>query len=314
VPPNVRVSVSRPFRTVVALVFPAVYPNDHERYGAYDRRRADAAEAEQATGVYIRERRTEYMNLRDATDDDADAIRAVAQRSMGASYSLSPRTIESAIKQWHGNDALAETLADEDALFLIAEESEEVLGFAESVLGEETESGDVLWLHVDPAARGGNIGTELLERTREELRERGAERLRGMVLEDNREGNDFYERFGFEKATERTAVIDGEPYTEFVYVEGGVETERTPTDETVSVPEAAETANGVEVFPDTEDADAGSKGPFFVVYSDPEHGERYGYYCGNCGTLDTAMDAMGRVQCNDCGNLRKPTRWDAAYL
>ncbi|PSP42597.1 hypothetical protein BRC68_11115 [Halobacteriales archaeon QH_6_64_20] len=42
-PPNVRVSVSRPFRTVVALVFPAVYPNDHERYGAYDRRRADAA-------------------------------------------------------------------------------------------------------------------------------------------------------------------------------------------------------------------------------------------------------------------------------
>jgi ribosomal protein S18 acetylase RimI-like enzyme len=256
------------------------------------------------------------MTIREATTEDGDAIREIAQRSMEASYSLSPRTIESAIKQWYDEEALAETLAEDDALFLIAEDEREgeVVGFAQGALDRETASGDVLWLHVDPAARGGAVGTDLFERTREELNDRGAERLRGMVLEDNREGNDFYERFGFEKGEERTAVIDGEPYVEFVYLEDGTGIDSESTDEGVSVPESVPTDAGGEVYPDSEDVDMGSKGPFFVVYDDADHGERHGYYCGNCGTLDTAMDAMGRVQCNDCGNLRKPTRWDAAYL
>ncbi|WP_245626069.1 DUF5816 domain-containing protein, partial [Haloparvum sedimenti] len=38
-----------------------------------------------------------------------------------------------------------------------------------------------------------------------------------------------------------------------------------------------------------------------------------GFYCGNCGSLDTAMDTMGRIECNECGNIRKPEEWDAAH-
>jgi hypothetical protein len=26
------------------------------------------------------------------------------------------------------------------------------------------------------------------------------------------------------------------------------------------------------------------------------------------------MDSMGRIVCNNCGNKRKATRWDASYL
>jgi hypothetical protein len=26
------------------------------------------------------------------------------------------------------------------------------------------------------------------------------------------------------------------------------------------------------------------------------------------------MDSMERLECNDCGNQKKPVRWDAAYL
>ena len=254
------------------------------------------------------------MTIREATTDDGEAIREIAQRSMEASYSLSPRMIESAIKQWYDEETLTETLDEEDALFLIAEEEGGVVGFAQGALDRETESGDMLWLHVDPAARGGSVGTDLFERTREGLKEGGAERLRGMVLEDNREGNDFYERFGFEKSEERTAVIDGEPHVEFVYVEDGTETEPEPIEGDLTIPESVTTNAGEEVYLDDADADMGSKGPFFIAYDDADHDSRHGYYCGNCGTLDTAMDAMGRVQCNDCGNLRKPTRWDAAYM
>jgi len=25
------------------------------------------------------------------------------------------------------------------------------------------------------------------------------------------------------------------------------------------------------------------------------------------------MDTMGRIQCTECGNLRKPDEWDAAH-
>ena len=258
----------------------------------------------------------EAMNIRDATSDDRGAIREIAQRSMEASYSLSPRTIESAIKQWYDQETLEAALTDEDVAFVVAEEEGEIVGYAEGVFERDTDTGDgdVLWVHVDPTARGGNVGTDLFERIREDLADLGAKRLRGLVLEDNREGSDFYERFGFEKAEERTAVIDGEPHVEFVYVEGGTDAEPAPSEVDVSVPETVEIDGGEEIFFDGEDTDMGSKGPFVVVYNDRAFTERYGYYCGNCGTLDTAMDAMGRVQCNDCGNLRKPTRWDAAYL
>lgn len=265
------------------------------------------------TRVYADHGRTGRMNVREATLDDAGAIRDVAQRSMEASYSLSPRTIQSAIKQWYNDDALEETFGTDGVVFLVAEEDGDVVGFAESVL-DDTGNGDLLWLHVDPSVRGAGVGTQLFERMRTDLEERGAERLRGMVLEDNREGTDFFERFGFEKAEERRVEIDGEPYVEFVYLEADARPDEAPLDEDVSVPKEVTTPDGRAVYLDREDPDRGSKGPFFVAYTDSDHEDRYGFFCGNCESIDTAMDSMGRVQCNACGNLRKPTRWDAAYL
>ena len=31
-------------------------------------------------------------------------------------------------------------------------------------------------------------------------------------------------------------------------------------------------------------------------------------------TIETAMDPMGRIVCNECGNRHRATRWDAAYI
>ncbi len=61
------------------------------------------------------------------------------------------------------------------------------------------------------------------------------------------------------------------------------------------------------------DGDRGSKGPFLVAYGSRELERRYGWFCGHCDSVDTAMDPMGRIQCNGCGNLRKATEWDAAH-
>ncbi len=78
-------------------------------------------------------------------------------------------------------------------------------------------------------------------------------------------------------------------------------------------PFTRETPAGETVHVDPRDGDAGTEGAFLAVYSDPEGERRYGWYCAACDGVDVAMDTMGRVECNRCGNLRKATQWDAAH-
>jgi len=57
----------------------------------------------------------------------------------------------------------------------------------------------------------------------------------------------------------------------------------------------------------------GNKGPFRIVYVDAEGTRRWGYFCMNCESFDTAVDSMGRIQCNQCSNFHKAEEWDAAH-
>ncbi|WP_135534325.1 DUF5816 domain-containing protein [Halostella pelagica] len=77
--------------------------------------------------------------------------------------------------------------------------------------------------------------------------------------------------------------------------------------------ETRTTPAGGTVYVDRSDGERGSDGPFFVAYRTPEREQKYGWFCANCETFDNAMDAMGRIECNVCGNFRKPTEWDAAH-
>ncbi len=252
------------------------------------------------------------MEIREATSRDGDAIRRVARDSMEGSYSLSPRAIDGAVTQWYDDETLSQKLEETDTLLLVAEEEGEIRGFSESDLVSEGGNGDLLWLHVDPAHRGAGIGTELFERTHEALSRMGAAQLRAKVLDDNEEGNAFYEDFGFEQVGTDEVEIDDETYVENIYMDA----EHAVVDaeaETVRGP--VETPDGREMYVNEDHVERGSKAPFFTAYTDPEFGEenKYGYFCANCETLDNAMDTMGRVKCNECGNLRKATRWDATY-
>ncbi len=250
------------------------------------------------------------MELREATTEDGEAIRTIARRSMEQSYSLSPRTIDGAITQWYDEEVLSEKLDEDDTLLVVAAEDGDVRGFTESDLVNEGGNGDMLWLHVDPDYRGQGIGAELFEHTREALFEMGAAQLRAKVLDDNTEGNEFYAAFDFEQVGTDTVDIDDGSYVENIYLHAD-DIDVEPTTET-SDP-VRELDDGLYV--NEEQVERGSKGPFLTAYTDPDFDEehKYGYYCANCETLDNAMDTMGRVKCNECGNLRKATRWDATY-
>jgi hypothetical protein len=177
-----------------------------------------------------------------------------------------------------------------------------VAGFSQSaLLGEE---GEIRWIHVHPEARGRGIGAELLDRTEELLRDQGATRVEAKVLDANPDGARFYEAHGFERAGEREIEVAGETFVEAFYETLAAESEGEP----------ARLPDGDPAYVARDEAEAGSKGEFFSVYRDPERAQRYGWLCGNCGGMEIAMDAMGRAECADCGNTRRPTRWDAAYL
>lgn len=244
------------------------------------------------------------MDIRQAKPEDGAAVREVALHSLEASYTLSPQTIESAVKQWYDNDTLTEKLDDPELLVLVAERDGNIVGFAEGDVVEEGGDGDLLWLHVDPDYRGEGVGDRLFHAIYDQLMEMGATRLRGRVLRDNPAGNDFYEKHGLVRAVNERVEIDGSEYVENIYVE----------DEPTAV-ESVTTENGDgEIYIDHDDAERGSVAPFLVAYNNTERTERYGYFCSNCNSLDIAMDSMGRAECNECGNQRKATRWDAAYL
>jgi ribosomal protein S18 acetylase RimI-like enzyme len=243
------------------------------------------------------------MEIREATPEDQKAVVEIAERSLEASYSLSPQTIQGAIRQWYDVDAFEGKISRDDVLILVAEQNGEVVGFTENLLGEENGPADLLWLHVNPDYRGDGIGSELFERTRERLADEGATHLRGRVLSMNRDGNTFYESQGFEKAGEDEVQLDDRTYTENIYTEAkpsGLKPLTLEDDRTVYV--------------DHDNVERGSVAGFHVVYLDEDRDEKYGYYCSKCDSLANAMDAMGRIECDQCGNSRKPTRWDAAYM
>jgi ribosomal protein S18 acetylase RimI-like enzyme len=254
------------------------------------------------------------MVLREAVPADVEGIRHAARKSLAASYghALDEDLIDEAVEEWYGDD-LADRLDEESSLYLVAAEDDELVGFSQSHLVGESETytvGEIAWLHVDPDRRGGGHGTRLLERTERELVDRGASQFRGRVLAANEPGAGFYRDHGYEEADGREVEIGEETFDERTFVKwpAGEEAGR-------ELPlEQRETPTGRSVYVAYGESERASEAPMYAVYADENSERLYGWLCGNCESFDVGMDSMGRMECNDCGNWRKPTRWDASYL
>ena len=284
------------------------------------------------------------MDVRPAEASDGEAIGSVVRRSLQASYALSPQVIDGIVDRYSG-DAIGERIEESggagDDVYFVAEADGDVVGFAEGRLAAG-DVGEVVWLHVAPAGRGQGAGTTLFERTREELTERGATHVRAEVLADNQEGSDFFERFDLRKLAETEVEHGGVELTADVYAaeEAAVDDESmtrrggdgqgdakaadaaTAPDDDVDAVERAEagdvpettTDEGREVYVDADDPIPGNEAPFFRTFDDETREEHYGYYCANCGSTETAMGEMERIECSNCGNVHRADEWDAAYL
>jgi GNAT superfamily N-acetyltransferase/ribosomal protein S27AE len=224
-----------------------------------------------------------------------------------------------------------------------------VAGYAEAEL--DGGSGEIRWLFVDPEHRGRGIGTRLFEALREALGDRGVDDPRAATLQANQEGHGFFEQFGYEEVDEQQVEIADQSLVEYVFEESATESEKSDrassaeeteteigggsaSDEAVRPGEdetwaetdfpdteerdgqlVATIDGGEEVYVDREEPETGREAPFFPAYSDNEFEDRYGYYCGNCGSLDVLVDEMDRTECNNCGNAHaSKEEYDSGYL
>ena len=247
--------------------------------------------------------------VREANAADREEIAEVARRSMAASYQdyLAESDVDEAVEGWYGPAPFDELLADPDAILLVAVREEDVVGFSQNHLVRTPSAtvGEIHWLHVRPDERGAGVGTALFARTREGLEDRGAGSIRGLVLADYEPGNAFYRTAGLERVGTRPVDVGGRTVEESVYAPpgegGGLEPALEPR----------ETEAGETLYVDYGEREIGSDGPFFAAYRSQDREQRYGWFCSNCEAFDTAMDPMGRIVCNECGNRHKATRWDA---
>ncbi len=248
------------------------------------------------------------MQFREATPDDVDSIRRVAHESLEASYApaLDPDRIENAFEHWYNHDRVVSRLEDPSVQYYVLDDGEGV-AFSECEHDESDEVGELHWLHVHPDHRGHGYGRQLLEETERALFDRGATRIEGYVLAVNEAGNEFYQEHGFHKTGERTVDLGEHTITEHTYL-------KLPDDTgPIALTEPRELESGTTVYVAFDERERGSDAPFYVAYSDQDREVRYGYYCANCDAIDVSMDTMERITCNQCGNTRKPTVWDATY-
>ena len=69
-------------------------------------------------------------------------------------------------------------------------------------------------------------------------------------------------------------------------------------------PDAPATGDGERAYVDR---------PFSLVCLDEAGHERWGFVRGHRGSLDAAMDTLGRIRCTGCDNRRTSDEWDAAH-
>ncbi|MDJ1432628.1 GNAT family N-acetyltransferase [Halostagnicola sp. A-GB9-2] len=186
------------------------------------------------------------MHVRLATAEDLESISDVARETWHDTYDeLEPETIDWAIDEWYGEEAIpleapgtvvlvveleeegergdSQTVEDandgtelENAGHEAEEEAaDDIVGFAQAIVHGDT--ADVLRLYVHPDYQGRGIGTTLHERLRIQLEAYDIERIQLIDFAFNDEGRGFYESLGFEQTGEGEVEIDGEFYPELVY-------------------------------------------------------------------------------------------------
>ncbi len=147
----------------------------------------------------------DYATIRKTTADDAAAIQSVARTSWHAAYDefLGEATVEEIVGSWFAPENVVADVNRGERPFFVAERDGDVVGFVIGVSDDEQDATFHLYrIYVHPDHWDAGVGTRLLERFEDELREQGVREIRLSVIEPNEPAIAFYESRGFERVGE----------------------------------------------------------------------------------------------------------------
>jgi ribosomal protein S18 acetylase RimI-like enzyme len=156
------------------------------------------------------------VTVREATTDDAGAIRRVARAAWHETYDfIDEETVEGMLAQGYSEEFLAAAIERPELTLFVAERGVEIVGYASCEPPGENGVGEVsVYVHPDCWREG--LGTALLDRAEAYLRAQDAETVEDAVLADNEVGNAFY-RGRFDDAGTRTVQLGDEEFEATVY-------------------------------------------------------------------------------------------------
>lgn len=133
------------------------------------------------------------LKVREATDKDAIAIRDVATKAWYNTYLniYAASTVNELLAASYNENHLKKRMKEQ--LFLVAEENNDIIGFANFIYGEE------LYLsahYVSPSAQHKGYGTSLLEKGIERFKDQ-YDTVYLEVDNKNSEGIAYYQQHGF---------------------------------------------------------------------------------------------------------------------
>ncbi|WP_050906717.1 GNAT family N-acetyltransferase [Vibrio campbellii] len=143
------------------------------------------------------------MKIRQATPDDLNALFDLNKQINELHHLHAPHAFVAPSEE--DRTFLRNMLADEERLFLVAEEGQQVLGFITATI---TQNETISFLIKDPICRIGTIvvdenqkskgiGRALMASVEQWARESGAIQVRLEVMEFNHNAQQFYDKLGF---------------------------------------------------------------------------------------------------------------------
>ncbi|WP_225334959.1 GNAT family N-acetyltransferase [Halomicrobium urmianum] len=160
---------------------------------------------------------TSKASVRPAEWDDVPGIRRVARAAWHEVYDgiFGDAAVAAMVDEAYDEDVLERMIDLDEVGFFVATRDGDVVGYASCGMTEPASIGD-LDIYVHPDHWGEGIGTALLERGEQHLRDVGTMTIRDEVLVENGVGNAFY-REHFEEAGQRTVDFGGEEKAVNVY-------------------------------------------------------------------------------------------------
>ncbi|UHH13566.1 GNAT family N-acetyltransferase [Halobacterium litoreum] len=153
------------------------------------------------------------MRLREATPDDATAVRRVADAAWHDAHAdiVGADAVEEFLATYYDPEDLRERFGTGDSVTFVAED-DDVVAYASGVPSDDGYTLGSLYVH--PDRQGEGVGSRLLARVEDAARDAGYDALDLVVMAENDDTIAFYEAKGYERA--------GDHHDELLDVDGYV--------------------------------------------------------------------------------------------